>query len=311
MKIMTKNDNAENKDLKYVKVRDLEFGKSAELMLENVCYMGKPFTGTAKEKNKEGFSAEYHFVDGRCHGRYTCNYPSGRLMQESFFENGKLLNEKTWTEDGLLISYHVFEPDSLQYFYPNGKIAKEETEDHCCEWFEDGSIRFRYDISDSYGMLYAKDGTWVAKITVENNHVEYRRGKIEFNEEFVSKNYIKIMEDDVFSNDYISLWLPEPPKTADYVPPFWVSEAICKMIQSDNLYVKDSGIILSVNYIVLNAIPLLEKELRNKKKPDDIIDCDRVLEYTRTIGKQASFSLNILKKVKQERARIILSERKK
>lgn len=94
----------------------------------------------------------------------------------------------------------------------------------------------------------------------------------------------------------ILLWLPEKPQNSDYKISKKVSDIICEMISDEDLNIKNEGIILAGDYYAYAAIPLLEKEIANRKRPEDIWEEDYNVSHSFTIAEQAQRVLKILKK---------------
>jgi antitoxin component YwqK of YwqJK toxin-antitoxin module len=76
-------------------------------------WQGKPFTGVAKDKHKDGKpKGEYPFKDGRLHGVVREWWDNGQLSTETHFENGQRhgLN-RYWSMKGELMKEQVYERD--------------------------------------------------------------------------------------------------------------------------------------------------------------------------------------------------------
>lgn len=76
-------------------------------------YKGKPFTGIAREKHKNGQpSKEYPMRNGRIHGVMREWWDNGQQSAETNFEDGKRhgLN-RYWSKDGKLIKEQVYDHD--------------------------------------------------------------------------------------------------------------------------------------------------------------------------------------------------------
>lgn len=74
---------------------------------------GKPFTGVAKDKHKDGKpKGEYPFQEGRLHGVVKEWWDNGQLSTETHFEKGQRhgLN-RYWSKKGQLMKEQVYEHD--------------------------------------------------------------------------------------------------------------------------------------------------------------------------------------------------------
>jgi len=74
---------------------------------------GKPFTGTARDKHKDGkHKGEYPCKDGRLHGIVREWWENGQLSTETNFENGKRhgLN-RYWSKSGQLMKEQIYDHD--------------------------------------------------------------------------------------------------------------------------------------------------------------------------------------------------------
>lgn len=74
---------------------------------------GKPFTGLAKDKHKDGKpKGEYPFLEGRLHGVVKEWWDNGQISTETHFEKGQRhgLN-RYWSKKGQLMKEQVYERD--------------------------------------------------------------------------------------------------------------------------------------------------------------------------------------------------------
>lgn len=96
-------------------------------------YKGEPFTGTLVDGNMTT-----QFKNGNAHGKSVEYYDNGQLADESYFDNGDYVGDKTWYPNGKIESERaVGKNDSFQYdidgniilkndnfFYKNGNFRK-------------------------------------------------------------------------------------------------------------------------------------------------------------------------------------------
>lgn len=74
---------------------------------------GKPYTGTARDKHKNGKAkGEYPFLEGRLHGVVREWWDNGQLSTETHFDKGRRhgLN-RYWSKTGQLMKEQTYEQD--------------------------------------------------------------------------------------------------------------------------------------------------------------------------------------------------------
>ena len=282
-----------------VNIDDLEFDDCSESCFVNVCYEGKPFSGIAIDKQNDGSYEEWHFVDGFGEGRGFSLFPNGQLHEEFYLEHGIEVIEKEWTENGILILNHTEDPYLMQEFYPDGSPKYDVTQDYRRSWYRSGGLKSEYEKDKGYETQFSEDGTWISKLYGKELPLTLSRDYLEFNQQYVAENYLRLLEANRKFLWYFLLWLPEKPDEddTDYKVQDWVADVICAMIGYKDLNIKNEGIILARDYRVISAIPLLEAESKCRKKPEDIFQDDYNVGYTFTIGKQAKISLQKLKDI--------------
>lgn len=280
-----------------VEIDNLEFDDYSDNVFQNTFYEGKPFTGVAVDHREDGGYEEWHFIEGFGEGRCFSTFPDGSLQEEYFLQHGHVISEKEWTSDGILVLDHTEDPFSYKEYYNDGVLKCEQTKEFYKMWYPSGALKQEFIFSQGYSTQYARDGAWIYRIVGNDLPLTLSRDYLTINEDYVSRNYLELLTTDRRFMWYFLLWLPEKPETADNEVPHWVSEVICNMINSDDLNVRDQGIILAREYFVKAAIPLLERESKCRKKPQDIFEDNYNVGYTFTIGKQAKISLQQLKSV--------------
>ncbi len=249
-----------------VQFDELEMTDDKE-MLQGVTYQGKPFTGTAVEEN---FECEYEdgmiitrtYVDGKAHGRWTEAVLGGQLLEESFYEDGELLTQRTWSCKGEPITHYQKEPWVEEQFYPDGSMKIQQNEDGIKKYYENGQLLEHFDYAANGAVFYDKDGTWIVRHKTDGEKkLEMDCTKITFHDEALCKRYLKLLEE-VFDqfDDYVALWIETVQKEER-------AQIVCDMIASDNLWIKVKGIQLAEKYQVSQALELLERERNNEAAP--------------------------------------------
>lgn len=273
---------------KTVQINDLE-SLDDELM-EEVTYHGALFTGTAVYEN-ERVKEEYHFLDGKAHGRWTMESRSGQLLEESFYENGKLQRQQAWTKEGILHLRYQTEPLSHEEFYPDGSIQYHRTDDGLKKYYQNGQPLEVFEYAAKLAVFYDKSGTWLLRHQTEGKqYVVISREKITFHDEALRQSWLVLLEEafDEFA-PYIALWLEELSLTER-------ADIVCAMIASDNLWIKEKGIRLAEQHKIVQALPLLEKERNNQAVPPRRFHGTGMVSYSMTISLRARQAIGTLKK---------------
>ena len=126
---------------------------------------------------------------------------------------------------------------------------------------------------------YSENGEWVIKIKVKNDFsINYGLGdiytvknntlldkrEILFNEAYIVKHYIELLQDYDFYS-YFIIWLTDVEKTK-------LKEIICNMIKNDILWHKIYGMELAVKYQIHEAVPFIKLEIDNYEKQANIVN---------------------------------------
>jgi len=267
-----------------------------EEMLHGVTYQGKLFTGTAVE---EYIDCEYDggmiitrtYVDGKAHGRWTEAVCTGQLLEESFYENGELLTQRTWSCEGEPITRYQKEPWVKEQFYPDGSIKIQQTEDGIKKYYENGQLLEYFDYAADCAVFYDRDGTWIVRHkTNGEKQLEMDGTKITFHGEALCKRYLGLLEE-VFDqfDSYVELWL-------ETVRPEERARIVCDMIASDNLWIKVRGIQFAEKYQVSQSLELLEIERNNEAVPPSRDTFDGGICFsTHSVFKSARQAIGTLK----------------
>ena len=240
-----------------VQIEDLEL--SDYDIYKEAMYEDKPFTGIAVEDDN-GIHTEWSFVNGNGHGRWFSVYHDGQLFEETILEYGKVISERTWNKKGQLI--HKLDSDPLldQDFDDKGNLLKEKTDDHFWVFFDNGVKKSDYDYASSSVTEFDRSGAWIVKGRLTDGYLVLSRENIEFNDEYWIENYISILKNDYEEfYPYFRIWL----KDKSYLR----TEIICAMIENTDLRLKYDGLLLAREYVVRDAISLIEKQITIKKCP--------------------------------------------
>lgn len=254
-------------------------------LMEDVAYKGNLFTGTAIE-NSNNSHTEWHFLNGKAHGRWFSVSDSGQLLEDAFYENGKKITEKMWNSLGILCWNYQREPLLFQEFYYDGTLKVQRDVNSRKIYYSTGQIKQLFDYSQNYAMSYYKDGTWLFKhLSDGEQHLVMSSEKITFHDEFLCKVYMELLEEDFdYFYPYFVLWIGKV--SADERASF-----ICNLITSENLWMKNAGINLAETYKLRQAVDLLEKERNNQIIPPP----HQGHYYSYSIGQRARMVLGTLK----------------
>ena len=239
---------------KIVQIDDLE-GSDYDLYYENK-YEGEYFTGTAIS-DEDGVHTEWTFVNGNGHGRWFSVFPNGQLFEETILDDGEVISDREWNREGQLLYRFDSEPLLEQKFDANGQLLEERTEEHYWKFYDNGTKHEDYDYVSSQATIFDDSGVWSVKGTLEKIHDRYWDNTLHamtFNDDHWSSNYLSILKanyEDMYP--YFLEWLKNRSEIR--------SEIICSLIENEDLRFKYDGLYLARGYRILEAIPLIEKQL--------------------------------------------------
>ena len=245
-----------------VQIDDLE-GSDYDLYYENK-YEGEYFTGTAISDD-DGVHTEWTFVNGNGHGRWFSVFPNGQLFEETILDDGEVISDREWNREGQLLYRFDSEPLLEQKFNSNGQLLEERTEEHYWKFYDNGTKHEDYDYVSSQATIFDDSGVWIVKGTLEKIHDRYWDNTLHamtFNDDHWSSNYLSILKanyEDMYP--YFLEWLKNRSKIR--------SEIICSLIENEDLRFKYDGLYLAREYRILDAIPLIEKQLINLEHSRD------------------------------------------
>ena len=245
-----------------VQIDDLE-GSDYDLYYENK-YEGEYFTGTAISDD-DGVHTEWTFVNGNGHGRWFSVFPNGQLFEETILDDGEVISDREWNREGQLLYRFDSEPLLEQKFDANGQLLEERTEEHYWKFYDNGTKHEDYDYVSSQATIFDDSGVWIVKGTLEKIHDRYWDNTLHamtFNDDHWSSNYLSILKanyEDMYP--YFLEWLKNRSKIR--------SEIICSLIENEDLRFKYDGLYLAREYRILDAIPLIEKQLINLEHSRD------------------------------------------
>lgn len=270
-----------------VQISDLE-SLDDELM-EEVKYHGALFTGTAVDESAR-VKEEYHFLDGRAHGRWSTQSHSGQLLEEAFYEHGVLKKLRAWTTEGVLSLRIQTEPFSREEFYPDGSIQYYQTDSGLKLYYQSGQPLELFTYAEKLAVFYDKDGAWLLRHRTEGEkYLVMSEEKITFHDEALRQSWLALLEEQFDELEpHILLWL-KGLSAADR------ADIVCAMLASDNLWMKEKGICLAEQYKVVQALPFLEKERDNQAVPPRRFYRSGMVSYTRTISLSARQAIGTLK----------------
>ena len=245
-----------------VQIDDLE-GSDYDLYYENK-YEGEYFTGTAIS-DENGVHTEWTFVNGNGHGRWFSVFPNGQLFEETILDDGEVISDREWNREGQLLYRFDSEPLLEQKFDANGQLLEERTEEHYWEFYDNGTKHEDYDYVSSQATIFDDSGVWIVKGKLEKIHDRYWDNTLHamtFNDDHWSSDYLSILKanyEDMYP--YFLEWLKNRSEIR--------SEIICSLIENEDLRFKYDGLYLARGYRILEAIPLIEKQLINLEHSRD------------------------------------------
>ena len=246
---------------KIVQIDDLE-GSDYDLYYENK-YEGEYFTGTAI--SDDGVHTEWTFVNGNGHGRWFSVFPNGQLFEETILDDGEVISDREWNSEGQLLYRFDIEPLLEQKFDANGQLLEERTEEHYWKFYDNGIKHEDYDYVSSQATIFDDSGVWIVKGKLEKIHDRYWDNTLRamtFNDDHWSSNYLLILKVDYKDMlPYFHEWLKNRSEIR--------SEIICLLIENEDLRFKYDGLYLAREYRILDAIPLIEKQLINLEHSRD------------------------------------------
>jgi hypothetical protein len=119
-------------------------------------------------------------------------------------------------------------------------------------------------VRKSEKIYYAESGEWVVKLKTEYDYAVTDRQLMTFNEDFISKNYMRLLREHEFYT-YFLIWLQD--KNDDER-----DDLIIDLIMSEVPWHKYEGIILAEARNTRRAIPFIRRELNNSVSPPRICD---------------------------------------
>ena len=247
---------------KIVQIDDLE-GSDYDLYYENK-YEGEYFTGTAISDD-DGVHTEWTFVNGNGHGRWFSVFPNGQLFEETILDDGEVISDREWNREGQLLYRFDIEPLLEQKFDANGQLLEERTEEHYWKFYDNGIKHEDYDYESSQATIFDDSGVWIVKGKLEKIHDRYLDNTLHamtFNDDHWSGNYLSILKADYEDMyPYFLEWLKNRSEIR--------SEIVCSLIENEDLRFKYDGLYLAREYRILDAIPLIEKQLINLEHSRD------------------------------------------
>ena len=247
---------------KIVQIDDLE-GSDYDLYYENK-YEGEYFTGTAISDD-DGVHTEWTFVNGNGHGRWFSVFPNGQLFEETILDDGEVISDREWNREGQLLYRFDSEPLLEQKFDANGQLLEERTEEHYWKFYDNGIKHEDYDYVSSQATIFDDSGVWIVKGKLEKIHDRYWDNSLHamtFNDDHWSGNHLSILKADYEDMyPYFLEWLKNRSEIR--------SEIICSLIENEDLRFKYDGLYLAREYRILDAIPLIEKQLINLEHSRD------------------------------------------
>ena len=247
---------------KIVQIDDLE-GSDYDLYYENK-YEGEYFTGTAISDDN-GVHTEWTFVNGNGHGRWFSVFPNGQLFEETILDDGEVISDREWNREGQLLYRFDSEPLLEQKFDANGQLLEERTEEHYWKFYDNGIKHEDYDYVSSQATIFDDSGVWIVKGKLEKIHDRYWDNTLHamtFNDDHWSSDYLSILKMDYEDMlPYFHEWLKNKSEIR--------SEIICSLIENEDLRFKYDGLYLAREYRILDAIPLIEKQLINLEHSRD------------------------------------------
>lgn len=208
-----------------------------------------------------------------------------RVHIESYYDQGRLVSEKSWNKKGILIYDYCKNKYSKEY-YEDGTLKQIRDQSGYKKYYSSGKIKTLYEVKEKYAMVYWKDGAWILR---------HKSGKIDAR--IMSKEYI-IFHDEIWKEKYLEILTDD----IDYFYPYfrcWIDDCemihksyiICRMIACDNLWIKEAGIQLAEKYRIMESMDLLEQERDNQAVPPPRAN----MMYTRTISLCARQAIGTLK----------------
>ena len=257
---------------KIVQIDDLE-GSDYDLYYENK-YEGEYFTGTAISDDN-GVHTEWTFVNGNGHGRWFSVFPNGQLYEETILDDGEVISDREWNREGQLLYRFDSEPlleqkfdangrlleerteEHYWKFYDNGQLLKEETKEHKWTFHANGAKHEDYDYVSSQATVFDDSGVWIVKGKLKKINDRYWSDTIDsmtFNHDRWSSNYLSILKADYEDKyPYFLEWLKNRSEIR--------AEIICSLIENEDLRFEYDGMLLAREYRILDAIPVIEKQL--------------------------------------------------
>lgn len=269
-----------------VQIKDLELS-DYDLYYEAM-YEGKPFTGTAIS-DKDGVHTEWTFVNGNGHGRWFSVFPNGQLNDELFLDDGEVISERIWNREGQLLYRFDSEPLLEQEFDENGHLLNERTKEHRWTFYDNGTKHEDYDYVTSQVTVFDDSGVWSVKGILVDGYWSRTLDTMTFNDDRWYSNYLSILKADYEDNyPYFLMWLESISEIR--------SEIICSLIENEDLRFKYDGMNLAREYRILDAIPVVEKQLPIKEFPPAL----KQKGYGMSVGSLARLVLCDLKRLSQE-----------
>jgi len=261
-------------------------------IFHEVSYKGERFTGIGYE-NSSNLYSEYCYKDGYGHGKCFTVSAAGQKTEEFELNEGEYIGEGyAWYQNGQLKEYNRYTPTRLtRKWSESGILLLEDDKDMKVrkEYYSTGELKLEY-IKPVECICYSKNGMWIYKHKYESGKewLVFDKAYFVFNELYIEENYYELLYEDSLLN-YIFLWLID-------VLTFNNKKAkkiICKLINHENLHVKDKAIFISGENHIKEAKLYLIKALLDKRIPpkeNDFINGGSTM-YTRTISQQAKIAI--------------------
>jgi len=266
-----------------VRTEELEYEEEwiDGIEVEYATYNGAAFTGIETNGTDLWYS-ETKYLNGYAHGRSFAVFTNGRLCEESFMEHGITLEETRWYKSGAKREYYKKDSMINQYWREDGILLEEKNNETHKIYYPSGKLKSLF-IGKDEKTYYDESGEWVVKIKAEHHdYVVTDRKNMTFNDDFISKNYMELLQDyDFFM--YFIIWLKD--KSDDER-----GDIVIDMIKSDVPWHKSEGINLAEKYNVRRAVPCICFEVDNTIIPPAHRNQRDILprkSYSWTIGKTA------------------------
>ena len=189
----------------------------------------------------------------------------------------------------------------MKCWYMNGQLLSERTDEYTVTYYDDGAINSEQRKSDGVCIIYSRSGEWIAKTALDDKGLCVPGiDTTEFNERYMAKNYVTMLEDDIENLRYFNIWLMK--KSAGSEITVFVQHKLSKivgnLIRSNDLRVKYEGLNYADKYKLANLAALIRKQLKITNTPSqwNTKDGYGVHGYGFTISQRAERVLDSIKK---------------